>query len=259
MKKRPLKILIILIFILFTTQLFSSQKITFMIHDMQGKYFIDENNEIRGIPNTGRRAFNLELVREMMIRMNHPIACEILPFRRALEYVKENKKPYALFNIGKRKSREGFMKWVGPLQVDKIYFYENVNNPTNIKTFEDTKNVDLICTLNGSFHEKVFRKNDFTNLNINISYSLCFQMLAIKRVDLTVISEHSINEVLKSSNIDKNLIKRTDVILSTIEGQIAFSNMVKDETINKWQAVLDEIKSSGKYDELAKKYLYKYK
>lgn len=248
-------ILSIIFFFILSISLYASE-ITFITHQIDGKHFIDENNEIRGIPHTGRRAFNIELVREMMMKMNHPVSFEVYPFRRGLEYILENKKPYALFNIGRRLSREGKMKWVGPLQVDNLYFYENKNNPTNIKDFNSAKLVKSICTINGSFHQKLLEKNGFKNVVINKNYVGCFKMLKANRVDLTILSMNSISEVLKSANIDSSEISNTNVLFSKTEGYMAFSNMISDVEVEKWQKVLDELKDSGRYDILVKQYLY---
>lgn len=250
-----MKISTLFLFVILFLNTLHAKDITFITHSIEGKYYYDKNGDIRGIPHSGRRAFNIELVREMMKELNHPISFTILPFKRALHYIINNKEPYALFNIGRRESREGKMKWVGPLQVDKIYFYENSKNLTNIKNIDDAKKVKRICTLNGSFHEKFFKLNNFENIHINTSYNLCFQMLALQRVSLTVVSHNSIRSILKEAKISPNLIKNTNVLLSEIEGQIAFSNMVSDDEIMKWQKALDKLKATGKYLELEKKYL----
>ena len=246
-----------LYFILFLTitNLFAYE-ITFMTHQIEGKTFIDENNELRGIPHSGRRSFNIELVREMMIKMNHPIKFKIYPFPRALHMIIENNEPLALFNIGRRDSREKRMKWVGPLQTDNIYFYENSKYKTKIKDIDDAKLLNNICVIRGSFHEKTLKKMGFKNIIINKNYKLCFKMLELGRVDLTVISINSINAVLEEANISKEKIINTNVLLSKTIGYIAFSNQVPDYIVNKWNHILKEMKKSGEYDKLKEKYLY---
>ncbi len=255
--EKSIKPLFLSLFLSFFTvvNLYSSE-ITFLTHSIDNKYYIDKNNQMRGVPHTGRRAFNLELVREMMDSMNYPKSFKIVPFKRGLTYITQNKKPYALFNIGRRDSREKKMKWVGPLQIDNIYFYENIDNKTNIKSFNDAKKVKLICTIRGSFHEKLLKKNNFKNVIVNSDYKGCFNMLAIKRVDLTMISSNSINSILNELIFNSSLIKSTDVLFARTEGYMAFSNIIDDSVIMQWQKALDEIKKSGRYDEIAKKYLY---
>lgn len=233
----------------------SAQTITFMTHNVEGSYYRDENGQLRGFMHAGRRAFNIELIREMMQIMQHPMEITILPFKRAEALIKENQHPYALFNIGKRASRNGLMKWVGPLQIDPIYFYENSAKPTNIRSISDAKKVAAICTLNGSSHQRLLRQEGFENLTSNISYQGCFKMLAEERAELTIISQHSLKEVLIGAAIPSTMIRNTSVILHSSEGQLAFSNQVSDETVALWQQALDQIKRSGRYDELVRDYL----
>lgn len=54
----------------------------FLTHSVEGKVYIDEHGELRGLKHGGRRAFNVELVREMMLLVDHKVQFQIVPFAR---------------------------------------------------------------------------------------------------------------------------------------------------------------------------------
>ena len=76
----------------------------------------------------------------MMVLLNYPIKIIDIPFKRGLLYV-QSKQDHALFNVTRKPSRENTVKWVGPLQSDKAYFYELKSAPTEIQTLEDAKKI----------------------------------------------------------------------------------------------------------------------
>ena len=231
-----------------------ASEIQFMTHNIQGKTYQDGNGELRGIKHSGRRAFNLELVREMMVLLNYPIKIIDIPFKRGLLYV-QSKQDHALFNVTRKPSRENTVKWVGPLQSDKAYFYELKSAPTEIQTLEDAKKIKGICVLNGNIHDEFLQKSGFDNLMRNNSYAGCFKMLAHNRVSLTPSSALSLNERLKAAGISPQDIERTPVLLFNTDGYLAFSKNISDDVVNQWQNALDKLKRSGKYDQLVQEYL----
>jgi len=229
--------------------------ISFITHSIEGKTFRDQNGELRGIKNAGRRAFQVELVREMMIKLKvTPRNHIIVPFKRGLKMIKLNRKPYAMFNTSKRPDRIGKMKFVGPLTHDIVYLYELKSNPSGIKTIEDAKNSGLCVNLGGN-QDTFATNNGFSNI-IRTDYEQCFKMLVRKRVRFATISHLDLFGVLKNANINPGIIHNTAVYMFKSEGSISFSNQVSDDVVNKWQSALDEIKTSGKYEELLKEYLY---
>jgi polar amino acid transport system substrate-binding protein len=247
----------VLIFLIVTNSLaghvFASE-IRFMTHNTKEKTFIDENGELRGKKHAGRRAFNVELVRAMMIIQNHPIKMEVIPFKRGLKYV-QTMPDCALFNVVRTQGREKTVKWVGPLLSDVAYFYELKSEPTGIKTLEDAKRVDSICVLNGNVHDTFLMGEGFNNLYRNKNYVGCFKMLAAGRVSLTASNILALPERLESAGILVKDIQQTPVKLFETHGYIAFSMNIPDKIIKKWQISLDQLKESGKYRTLVEMYL----
>jgi len=245
-------LLLALTIISISTSAFTSE-IKFLTHSTQGQAYVDAGGELRGEKYAGKRAFNLELVREMMIIMNHSKDLREVPFKRGLKMVKTYP-DMALFNVSRTVERENAVKWVGPLQKEVDFFYEMKSTPTGIKVLEDAKKVKGICVLNGGIHETILRKNNFTNIHTNNSYVGCFLMLKAGRVNLTPSASSMVSKKLESAGILPKQIQQTPVILLESEGYIAFSKNISDETIQKWQTAFLQIQKSGKYQQLYKLY-----
>ena len=230
-----------------------AEEIRFMTHSVGEQSYVDAAGNLHGKIHGGRRAFNIELVHEMMQLMGQVETVEIMPFKRAILLV-QSEPGRALFNINRTEKREKQMKWVGPLQSSTTYLYENINAPTGIKSLEDAKGVESICVLRGNLHHRYFEQQGFTNIYPANSYASCVNMLGLKRVSMTPLSTLS-SLVLKKDNPEAEILRNTEIILSEAEGYLAFSIQTPDDVIEQWQAALDKIKATGRYDELVKLYL----
>lgn len=236
----------------FSLQL-SASEIFFMTHSLQGQTYFDEKGELRGKKHAGKRAFNLEIVREMMLIMEHPTKIHEYPFIRGLRMVQKCP-DFAFFNVSRTPEREDAVKWVGPVQIEKDYFYEMKNSPTGITSLEDAKKVDAICVLNGAIHHETLLKNGFTNLITNVSYVNCFKMLKSGRVNLTPSACCTVSKKLEEAGIGLDEIQQTPVVLLESGGYIAFSKNISDCVIKQWQEAFDQLKESGKYQKLYELY-----
>lgn len=228
--------------------------IQFITHSSEEQTYFDGKGELRGKKHAGKRAFYVEVVREMMSLMNHPKKINHIPLKRGLLMI-QNDMNVALFNVSQTPKRKKRFKWVGPIREEADYFYEMKIAPTGITTLEDAKKVKSICVLNGGVHENFLRKNNFTNIDTNNSYIGCFKMLKERRVKLTPTDCSTISGKLKQAGISPDQIRQTPVILLVSKGYLAFSINIPDKIIQKWQNAFEKIKKSGKYQYLFEQYL----
>jgi polar amino acid transport system substrate-binding protein len=227
--------------------------IKFLTHSVGDQTYLDNPGHLRGKKNGGRRAFNVELVREMMLMMDQDTVFEVVPFKRGLQMV-QSTPGYALFNINRTEERESTVQWLGPLQSSVTHFYENKNAPTGVKSLEETKNVGTICVLRGNVHHRFLEKQGFKNIYPANSYVNCVEMLALKRVSITPIS--NLSSLLRiDRNPDARLLQKTPVEVMESKGYLAFSKETPSEVVKAWQLVLDGLVESGRYDELVEEYL----
>lgn len=246
------KILLIVIMLSIPVNIFSLD-IQFLTHSSEEETYFDEKGELRGKQYAGKRAFYVEVVREMMSLMNHPKKIQHIPLKRGLIMV-EGEMNVAFFNVSRTPERENMVKWVGPIREEADYFYEMKNAPTGITTLEDAKKVKSICVLNGGVHESFLKKNNFTNIDTSNSYIGCFKMLKEGRVNLTPTDCSTISEKLKQAGILSDQIQQTPVVLLVSKGYLAFSKNIPDDIVQKWQNAFEQVKKSGKYQLLFEQY-----
>ena len=234
----------------------NAEQLSFLSHSISHATHKDENNELRGRQGSGLRGFLVELVRELMITMNHhPKVFREIPFVRALKMV-QNEPDYVLFNISRTKEREKTVKWVGPTYSSANFFYKRRGDEkVNIKSAEDAKLIGKIGVQNGAGNDTELTALGFENLQRVKTQGHALSMLVKGRVDLVVIGENVIELLATQRGIDYQLIEKTPVKFSDNIGYLAFSKNVDDEIIRSWQAALDQLKSSKRYEELIRQYL----
>ncbi len=243
---------IIFLICFFLSSLFS-QNITFLTHSTKDKVYIDESKEMRGLKHSGRRSFQVKLIREMMKLVAHKSKIiHDVPYKRGLLIV-QREDNIAFFNMARRPHREDLVKWVGPLQVGESFFYTATKFPKIINSIEDSKKLKSICVLNGTSHDTFLVNNGFENIIRNNSYEGCFKMLVHGRVDVAMLSAISLHETLKAANISEDKVQKSFLAYS-LDGYLAMSKNIDDSTIKTWQNALDKLKSDGTYDLLMLKY-----
>jgi len=233
----------------------SASEIRFFTHSAKEQHYLDNDGEMRGIPFSGRRAFLIELVREMMIIVGHkPKVVTNVPFKRGYRYL-QNEPNVAFYNVARRTEREDSAKWVGPLQNGISSFYEATDIPQNIRTLEDAKKVDRICVLSGTSTEAFLLRNGFRNLIRSNGYDLCLKMLVRGRANLVVFNSITLPGIFASTEIDEFKIS-VSLKLHETRGYIAFSRDIPDTVVQTWQNALTNLMQNGKYDQLLQQFFY---
>lgn len=236
--------LILCLFFLSSSTLYA-KNFTFLTHFIM-PFSYEENGEFKG--------FAVDLVKEMMKKMGHPQEFKMYPFGRALKKVQSTSR-YALFITARRPERENTLKWVGPLIENGVYFYKRASSPITLHTLEDARKVRMIGVGRGNADDTYLKSQGFTNLFPTNDQMQSLQMLCRNRVDITPMGELVMPEMAKQAGIDESCIERTDLKLYDSVLYLAFSKETRDEVIQQWQHVLDELKYSGRYQELYDKYV----
>ena len=235
------------LYFLFTlTGTAQASNITFLTHFIR-PFTYQENGEFKG--------FAVELVKEMMKITQYPRHFQMYPFKRALAVV-QNNPDYALFIVAKRPDRENTLKWVGPLISNGVYFYKKKTASIKIHNLDDARNARLIGVGRGNSDHKYLHSLGFNNLHPTNNQMQSVQMLITDRVTLIPIGEMVMPEMAKHANIDPMLIERTEVKLYETELYLVFSKNIADDRIEQWQQALDQLKMSGKYQEIFNKYIH---
>lgn len=193
-----------------------------------------------------------EVVREIQSIVGDTNPIYVSPWLRAFEQAKSEPRQ-ALFAIVRIPEREKLFKWVGPIFSEKDYFFKHRESTVEVRSLEDARNVERIAVRKDGYTHHTLLSKGFTNLDVGPSYNSSYQKLAQGRVDLVLMGERTYYYMTKSAGLDPNLFERTCCEFAESSAWLAFSRDVPDETIAKWQAALDQLKSSGKYDEIMKR------
>lgn len=232
----------------------SATELKFSTHSSERETTLDAKGEVRGIEHGGKRAFYVELVRELMDVVGTRSAIEHVPFARGLLRV-QSEDNHAFFYLVRTPDRETTIKWVGPLdQGGFSYFYEMASARTGIKTLEDAKAVESIAVLRASVHETTLTALGFKNLYPVNSYASALLMLQKKRVNLTPSGVEGMRDRLRETGVPPEDVVQTPVVATETVGYLGFSKNVPDAVVAKWQAALNQVRKSGRYDQIYKRY-----
>ncbi|WP_281544765.1 transporter substrate-binding domain-containing protein [Grimontia sp. SpTr1] len=230
--------------LLIVSQLAMSQTFTVMTEDFAPFGYV-ENGELNGL--------SVDIVREVFAIVGHPDDIEMLPWARAYKETKR-KSNRILFSMSRTPEREPLFKWVGPLVEDRVTFYRHKDSDINIQSLEDARETNAILVTRGFPETEFLQSQGFNNLYITNSPIQAFSMLVMGRGDLAPIGEFAYKPMMQKSSIDAESLKNTGVELFNIQLYIAFSKDTPEEEITRWQAALDQVKASGKYGEIIRRY-----
>ncbi|WFS64331.1 transporter substrate-binding domain-containing protein [Pseudodesulfovibrio thermohalotolerans] len=224
-----------------------------MTHDLAGQAYVDQDNwELRGIEHTGKRAFNLEVVREIMLAIGNKGRIREVSFAQGMQAL-TSRPDTVFFNVYRTPQREERFKWVGPLQREIDYLYGLRRNGP-IGGLAEARQVPAICAVDGSQHHATLLELGFKNIVPVRTYLQCFAMLKEGSVTLAVSSEETLLRKLRQTELPASDIRRVSEPLLQSAGYIAFSPEVDDAVVRKWQAALNALISSGRFQELYERY-----
>jgi len=231
------------------------EQIAVYTHSSDDASFIDADGYLRGIEHGGRRAFLVELVREIMLDLGLSPRIENVPLNRGLKLIAGGSSS-AFFNVDRIDSRKQLYRWVGPLQEDSINFFENRLKPTRIRSLKDAAKVESICVMRGNSHEQRLQQLGFNNLFQANAYRSCWEMVQLGRVDLMTLGANLEATMYKPGEDEELLVVNTGIPLGHTRGYLAFSLDVPQGTADLWQAALEKIRSSGRYNQLYDAYFW---
>lgn len=206
-----------------------------------------------GKPGAGKRAFYIELVRELLRELKITAPIQEVPFARGVSNFTDAGN-IVLFNVSRTPERESLYQWVGPIISEKDYFYELASKPTSINVLADAKNKS-VCVVRKNINDDRLTAQGFTNLTRIPYFSTCFRLLTEQRVDLVASATLGINEKLKEANVQANLIKQTPALIGESSGYIALSKSIPKEEVERWNIALKGLKQKGIYEKLYKKFV----
>jgi polar amino acid transport system substrate-binding protein len=243
MRKSNIFLFVFIVFVQLTIK-GHPQDITIYSHELK-PFTWEENGIIKGLV--------YDLISETMKKMNVNSKIQLLPFDRALLSV-QNGDNKAIFHVQRTPARENTLKWVGPIISNNVYIYCYKNSIDKIDSLDGLRSLKYFPVVRGEATEEYLTKLGFVNLFQVRRQDQCLKMLSDGKVEAAAFGELVVSAYARDANIDLSLIERTNIKLFDSVLYMGFSKNVPDETINKWQKALEEVKRS-RYDALYKKYI----
>lgn len=203
---------------------------------------------LHGVAHAGKRAFHVELVRELLKEVGLPDEMVEVPLARGLLLL-QSRPHVVLFNLSRAPDREHLVHWVGPTLEETDYLYELKAQPTGIREIGDATAL-TVCVLNGSSHDRLLVARGFTRLRRANSYAGCFRMLAAGRVRLVASADSDLASKLADAGVNADQVTPSAVSLGQDRGYIALSRQTSAEDVQRWCDALERLKRDGRYQQL---------
>lgn len=203
----------------------------------------------------------VNLVKEVFQALNQPISIEVLPWARAIAYVKQGRAD-AIFTAFKTKEREAFLDYnQGVLFNQTIRLI--VHHDYAFAFSDVTKKVPdyspyMLCIVNkvsyGPLIDKAIKNREFKQVLRTMSSDSCAKMLDAKRVHIWVNNEFGAKNDIAKLGLQGSLSMLSPPIQVT-PSYIAFSKKT-DRTllIQRFDEVLKQFKDSGRYQQIVDSY-----
>ena len=196
---------------------------------------------------------SMEIVREMLRRMNLPDTIRILTWARGYDLA-STRPNVVLFSTARTEARENLFHWVGPLYRVRFGFYAKKGSGLRLNTLEDARKVRAIATYKDDVREQLLKSLGFTNLDSSKSPASNLKKLVAGRVDLWLFSNLGVERVAKQNGIDPDEL---ELILpfKDYDSYIAISKGTPETIVEKWRTVLAGMQQDGSFEKIAEKWL----
>jgi polar amino acid transport system substrate-binding protein len=202
------------------------------------------------------KGFSIEIIQAVMDELGEKYPIMFLPGPRG-EHVLATEQNVMSFSLFRTPEREDKYKWVGPISTQSVYFYKQKGNPKTYSTIDDIKGARLITVPHRGLVTDHVGALGITNVLKISSREKQFLLLFSGRAELLVnVSEFGIPYYLKQIDRPSDSLVKTQVKLLEFPLYIACSKDIPDEVIQRWQAALDRVKASPKYQEINTRYLH---
>ncbi|WP_438465447.1 substrate-binding periplasmic protein [Marinomonas sp. PE14-40] len=248
---------LLFIFLLGTTSLPNFASTTLKLVSLEYPPYIEVvDNQVTGIAVT--------LIKEVFQSINQPISIEVLPWARAIAYVKKGRAD-AIFTAFKTKEREVFLDYNQGVLFDQkirlVVHSDYANSLSKVAQTSPDYSAYRLCIVNkvsyGPLIDEAIENREFKQVQRTMSSGSCAKMLEAKRIHIWVSNEFGAKNDIAKLGFNESLSLLSPPIQVT-PSYIAFSKK-KDHTllIKEFDRVLKQFKDNGRYQEIVDSYFLK--
>ncbi len=204
-----------------------------------------ENGKVTG--------FSVEIVREMLRRMDEDVPVEMVSWARGYNLALRQPE-VMLFSTGRNDAREDLFHWVGPLARQKWALFGRRGDGITIATLDDAKGVAAIGTYKDDIERQELKALGFTNLVMAMNDETNIRRLMAGQIDLWPSSTLGVAYIAREAGVPFEDLEQK-YVFNFYSVYIAISKSTPEDTVARWSRTLDAIKADGTYDTIRKKWL----
>lgn len=201
-------------------------------HSLPG-IFLDQNANLSGA--------TVDLVHELVRRLNLPADYYLLPWARAMQRAQQSSRS-VLFETVRIPEREALFHWVGPIKYFNMMLYGS--EAYRGFSIENLSRTAVACGYRGASYSKALHELGFvedTNLVMVTRAGDCLKMLELGRADVTPLNEFRHGKLFQQN--DLRLVPLQP--LREVELYLALSLDFTDTEVALWQQTLQQIYQDG--------------
>lgn len=195
----------------------------------------------------------VEIVREILRRINTPDTIKIYPWARAWKML-TTKENVVVFTVTSTNERKKLFTMIGPIAIGTTNFYAKKGSQIHIKNLEDAKKVKIIGVYRDAVEEQILTKEGFTNIEATTIPLHSARKLMMDRIQLWCNANFTVESILKEAGFSGDEVKLAYTIREN-HLYIGFSKNTPETIINSWQNALESMKKDGVFDYIYKKWL----
>lgn len=197
--------------------------------------------------------FVTDIVREIISRQQIPDNIRLTTWGNAYNLALHNPN-VVLFSTERTPARENLFQWVGPVGKNSAILYAKKGAGISITSLEEAKKVGAIATTTDWFTEQHLKSSGFNNLRSAPLPMTNVRQLMAGEVQLSIFTDLTIPEIVKDAGYRLADLEPVFTV-STTEFYLAFSRGTPRETVDRWQAVLNDLKLDGTFEKIYRRYL----
>jgi len=215
--------------------------------------FTEENKPLNFTEGGKVTGYATEIVQEIQKRIGTSEAIQVVPWARGFQAAKDEPDTM-LYSTMRIEEREAFFKWVGPLTIVKTSFYGKKGGAVKIANLNDAKLVQSIGVPRAFYSQQFLMDEGFKNLDVADNPSMMLKKFLEGRNPVFVSHEFTLPSLLAKEGVPEGDVVPLFTFME--KGHyLAFSLKTSDETVQKWQKALDDMKKDGTFAKLFNKWL----
>ena len=195
----------------------------------------------------------VEVVREILRRVNMPDTIKVVPWARGWKMATE-KPNVVLFTMTYTEEREHLFTMIGPVAIGTTNFYTKKGTEIKIKNLEDAKRVEHIGVYRSAVEEQILTEAGFTNLDDTTLPLQSAKKLMMGRINLWCNANLTVERILQEAGYTLNDVENVFVIQEN-RLYIAFSKGTSETIIESWLEAFNAMKEDGTFAKIYKKWL----